>query len=59
MFDVSNEAHLKTLRQIRESRSVTLLGVDHPAEDEGDVIIIDFEDHPRKKDILELFHKKK
>lgn len=56
-FDVSKEAQAAELKHIHEKHSTKVLGAERPAEDEGGIVIIDFEDHPRKEQLLDAFHK--
>lgn len=58
-FDQSNEAHTRELQRIHQEHKTKVLGADQPAEDEGSVIILDFENHPRKDEILESFRQRK
>ena len=56
-FDLSKEAQAAEVKHVHEHHSTKILGAERPAEDEGGIVIIDFEDHPRKEQLLDAFHK--
>lgn len=56
-LDPSKSDEANELRRIHEQHTTRLFGTEQPAEDESAIVIVDFEQHPRKGEILESFHK--
>jgi|GEM_PF-6273685 len=54
-LDLANEADAKELKRIQAEHTTHVLGADQPAEAEGEIVIVDFENHPLKDEILNAF----
>jgi hypothetical protein len=55
-FDPSKDAEAAELRRVHEQHTTRVLGTEQPAEDELGIVIVDFEHHPQKEQILKSFH---
>ena len=56
-LDVTKPKCAEEIAYIREHRTSKMLAANQPAEVEGAIVILDFDKHPDREKILEVFHK--